>query len=134
MSARRRKRPPVEFRIRLYFDTDDDLIDWLDSLDDDAVPSAPHRTKNQGVREALRRGIAAAQGQPSGPVAATAAWDLSDVRRVVEAAVETTLARLGGQVATPALREANVSTVAPSEDDEAEGLLDTLGESLVLKD
>jgi hypothetical protein len=126
MSARRRKRPPVEFRIRLYFDTDDDLIDWLDSLDDDAVPNAPHRTKNQGVKEALRRGIAAAQGQPSGPVAATAAWDLSDVRRVVEAAVETALARLGGQVAT--------STVAPSEDDEAEGLLDALGESLVLRD
>lgn len=120
MPAWRRKRPPVEFRIRLYFDTDDDLIDWLDSLDEQ-----PHKTKNQGVKEALRRGIGAIPDQSPGPVAATVAWDLADVRRVVEAAVETALARLGGQVAT---------SVAPSEDDEAEGLLDALGESLVLKD
>jgi hypothetical protein len=126
MPTRRKKQPPVEFRIRLYFDADDDLIDWLDSLDDDVVPNAPYRTKNQGVKEALRRGITAAPGQPSGPVAATAAWDLADVRRVVEAAVETALARLGGQGAT--------STVALSEDDEEEDLLDALGESLVLKD
>jgi hypothetical protein len=111
----------VRLHLRLYAGQDDELIRWLEQFDDQ-----PYGAKTQAVKDALLRGLGEAPGQASGPAAATAAWDLSDVRRVVEAAVETALARFGGQVITP--------TVAPSEDDEAEGLLDALGESLVLKD
>jgi hypothetical protein len=50
--------------------------------------------------------------------------DLAEIRAVVEAAVEAALARLEGAV---------VARPAPDAvDDEAERLLDTLGEALVL--
>ena len=93
----------------------DDLLRWLAGME-----GQPYGAKSQAVKEALRRGLGMSSSAGSGG----AAVDLAEIRAVVEAAVEAALARLeGAVVARPA---------EPSADDEAERLLDALGESLVL--
>ena len=117
--ARRRK--TVEFRIRLYSGQDDELIRWLEQFND-----KPYGVKSQAVKEALLRGIGSDPGQPT--AAAIPALDLAEVRRVVEAAVATALARFEGQVSGA------VPAHPPEEDEETEDLLDSLGAALTLQD
>lgn len=130
MSRRsRRRQADVQLHIRLYPGQDDELLRWLEQFE-----VQPYGVKTQAVKEALRHGIDSAS-RPAGTPALDPAVDLSgqslaEIRRVIEAAVETSLARLtstlqgGRQIGTAA---------APEEDDETEGLLDALGEALVLK-
>jgi hypothetical protein len=106
---------PLELRVRLYPGPDDDLLRWLVGME-----GQPYGAKSQAVKEALRRGL----GMNSSAAPAGAAVDLAEIRAVVEAALEAALARLEGAV---------IARAAPdSADDEAERLLDALGESLVL--
>ena len=106
---------PLELRVRLYPGSDDDLLRWLAGME-----GQPYGMKSQAVKEALRRGLGV--GLPAAPAGAVV--DLAEIRAVVEAAVEGALARLEGAV---------VARPAPdAADDEAERLLDALGESLVL--
>ena len=107
---------PLELRVRLYPGPDDDLLRWLAGME-----GQPYGMKSQAVKEALRRGLG--MNSPAAP--AGAAVDLAEIRAVVEAAVEAALARLEGTVIARAAPE-------PSADDEAERLLDALGDSLVL--
>lgn len=104
----------VELKIRLYAGRDDDLIEWLRQFDED------YGVRGWAVRAALRRGIG------GGPASETAGGcDLSEIRRVVEAAVSSALARCGGRLAPPA---------SEGDDEETEGLLDSLGAALVLEE
>jgi len=106
----------MRFTLRLSPDRDDDLLRWLGGME-----GQPYGAKSQAVKEALRRGLG--MNSPAAP--AGAAVDLAEIRAVVEAAVEAALARLEGSVIARAAPE-------PSADDEAERLLDALGESLVM--
>ena len=117
MVSRKRKRGEIHLSVRLYRGQDDDLIGWLEQFD-----GQPYGVKTQVVKEALRRSLGAGIGQ-----AATTppALDLAEVRRVVEAAMASALARFEGQMI-------GAPGAALGEDDEAEGLLDALGNSLVL--
>jgi len=113
----KRRKTEVHLHIRLYPEQDDELLHWLEQLDD-----RPYGLKSQAVKEALLRGIEG--GSDAGGSTAT---DLSEVRRVVEAAVETALSRWQGQMVV-------APSPSPTEDNEAEDLLDALGEALVLRD
>jgi hypothetical protein len=105
----------VKLTVRLYPGSDDDLLRWLAGME-----GQPYGMKSQAVKEALRRGLG--MNSPAAP--AGAAVDLAEIRAVVEAAVEAALARLEGAV---------VARPAPdAADDEAERLLDALGEVLML--
>jgi len=105
----------VKLTVRLYPGSDDDLLRWLAGME-----GQPYGAKSQAVKEALRRGL----GMNSPATPAGAAVDLAEIRAVVEAAVEAALARLeGAVVARP---------VPDAADDEAERLLDALGEVLML--
>lgn len=117
--SRKRKRGEIHLSLRLYWGQDDDLIGWLEKFD-----GQPYGVKTQAVKEALRRNLGAGGEQAA---AAQPAVDLAEVRRVVEAAVTSALARFEGQVH-------GVAAGVPGEDDEAEDLLDALGDSLVLGD
>jgi hypothetical protein len=120
----KRRQIEVQLHIRLYPGQDDELLHWLEQFDD-----RPYGVKSQAVKEALLRGVEGAAAPGGAPVidhSAALMASLSEVRRVVEAAVETALSRFQGQVVA--------ATVPPStEDDEADDLLDTLGENLVLR-
>jgi hypothetical protein len=114
-SSRRSVEDGPQLTIRLYPGPDDDLLRWLAGME-----GQPYGAKSQAVKEALRRGLG--MNSPAAP--AGAAVDLAEIRAVVEAAVEAALARLEGAV---------IARPAPdSADDEAERLLDALGDSLVL--
>ncbi|MBN1814552.1 MAG: hypothetical protein JXA14_22120 [Anaerolineae bacterium] len=118
---RRRSQQPIKFTLRFYPGQDDDLIRWLDGLDEKQVGA-----KAQTIKEMLRQvlGSKAIQGARSAGV-----WDLAEVRRVVEAGVTSALARLEGQrigCARP--------VQADEDDDEVEMLLGALDQSLVLRD
>ena len=87
--ARRKKR--VELKIRLYPGQDDELIRWIASLND-----LPWGGKSQRVKEALLRGIS--NDHSGEPTVTPAAFDLAEIRRVVEVATESALGRFGGQI------------------------------------
>ncbi len=108
------KLKPVVLNIRLYPGTDDDLIAWLNTLDDLHFGGKTH-----AVREALRRGVNQSKDD-------AAQIDLGEVRRVVEAAVESALARFEGNLI-------GAEAVSNPERD-AESLLDDLGSALMLED
>jgi hypothetical protein len=91
------------------------------SLDD-----LPWGEKAQRVKHALLRGIRDNHGRKSTADSAPDVVNLAEIRRVVEAGVESALMRFGGQMV-----RADVATDA-DQDDEAEALLDGLGASLVL--
>ena len=118
MSRRRRKRPPIKFTLRLYPGQDDDLIRWLDGLDESLVGA-----KSQAVKEAIRRGRDGIETSPTATVALD--LDLAQIRQVVEAAVEAGLSRR-----IPALVQATGPD--PDESSEVDDLLDDLQRSLVL--
>ena len=131
---RKSRLPPIQVILRFYPGPDDDLIQWLDGLDEE-----PTRTKTQALKEAIRRGIGAEHGLSGaeGPLQATVAapaLDLVEVRRVVEAAVTSALGRFActrqgeGQVVGAA------ATTPAEEDDEVEDLLEGFQYSLVLGD
>ena len=125
---RKSRLPPIQVILRFYPGQDDDLIQWLDGLDEE-----PTRTKTQALKEALRRGIGPEHGLSGaeGPLQATVATpalDLVEVRRVVEAAVTSALGRFEGQVVGAA------ATTPAEEDDEVEDLLEGFQYSLVLGD
>lgn len=109
---------PVRLTLRFYPGQDDDLLRWLGELDEDRLTA-----KNQAVKERLRMAVGA--GSPETGVAAPA-LDLAGVRQVVEAAVASALSRIEGQVVGAA------STAGMDEEDEVDGLLDALGQALVL--
>ena len=125
MSRRsRRRQADVQLHIRLYPGQDDELLRWLEQFE-----VQPYGVKSQAVKEALRHGIDP-DSRPTGAAALDPAVELSgqslaEIRRVIEAAIETGLARFEGRVSR--------ADAAPDEDDETEGLLDALGEALVLK-
>ncbi len=124
---KRRRNADVQLHIRLYPGQDDDLIDWAEELDEQ-----PFGLKGQAVKEALRRGTRT----DSGPTAAaTPALDLAQVRLVVEAAVETALARyalvLPGQGGGGADGATGAGT---GEDEELDALLDAMSATLVVSD
>jgi hypothetical protein len=117
--SRKRKRGEVHLSLRLYWGQDDDLIGWLEQFD-----GQPYGVKTQAVKEALRRNLSTDGGQA---MASQPSLDLAEVRRVVEAAIASALARFEGQMP-------GAVATAPGEDDEAEDLLDALGDSLVLEE
>jgi len=126
MSRRsRRRQASIQLHIRLYPGQDDGLIRWLEQFDDQ-----PYGVKSRAVKETLLRGIEdctsnTAASSPSHSAELTAG--LVEIRRVVEAAIETGLARFEGRINAPA-------HIMSEEDDETEDLLDALGEALILKD
>ena len=101
-----RLRPHVKLTLRIYAERDEDLYRWLQGLED-----LPYGHKAQVVKEVLRRGLAQAgvSGGSEAPVdaeavqrAVTAALSdvLTDLRRIVEAAVATALAEVQVMTAT----------------------------------
>lgn len=149
------KRGETQLHIRLYPGQDDELLEWLATLD-----GKPYGEKARAVKAALRRSIETAAA-PAPPVvdpstlrtviedaiatfaprpdlselrqaleaaiaAASAKVDLSELRQVVEAAVDTALARFGARPVD--------GVAATEEDDETEALLDDLQTALVLTD
>ena len=117
---RKSRLPPIQVILRFYPGQDDDLIHWLDGLDEGST-----RTKTQALKETLRRGIGVEALQAT---VAAPALDLVEVRRVVEAAVTSALSRFEGEVVGAA------ATTPTDEDDEVEDLLEGLQYSLVLGD
>lgn len=119
--ARLKKYDPIKKTFRLYpgRDPDDTIIEWLSGFADSA-----HGVEGAELKAALARGIT---GGSNGAEAAAGAVDvdLGQIRQVVEAGVAAGMARFTGSV--------DVAETA-TEDDEAEGLLDRLGGSLVLEE
>lgn len=89
----------IRCRFRLYPGRDDDLIEWVKSLD-----NLPYGGKGQAVKEALRKGLGfSVQGStgvrelgssthaPTHPSSQAQDELLLDIRRVVEAAVSEAL-------------------------------------------
>lgn len=103
--------------LRLRPGQDDDLIRWLEQMD-----GRPYGVKSQAVKEAIRRGIGQVTPQNSTPVV-----DLGEIRAVVEAAVESALARLEGIAVARAVS-------GTDQDDETEALLDSLDAALVMRE
>ncbi len=100
-----RLRPHVKLTLRIYAERDEDLYRWLQGLED-----LPYGYKAQVVKEVLRCGLAqaGASGGGEAPVdaeavqrAVTAALSdvLTDLRRIVEAAVATALTEVQVTVA-----------------------------------
>jgi hypothetical protein len=118
MTRRRQGLRPIKFTLRFYPGQDDDLICWLDELDEEQIGA-----KTQAMKEALRRGMRADQLQAAAPAPAL---DLVEIRRVVEAAVASALSRFEGKVVGAA------ATTPADEDDEVEDLLEGFQYSLVL--
>ena len=92
----------IRCRFRLYPGRDDDLIEWVKSLD-----NLPYGGKGQAIKEALRKGLGfSVQGStgatglgrcthaPTHPGSPTQDDFLLDIRRVVEAAVSKALNQL----------------------------------------
>lgn len=140
--SRKRKRGEIHLSLRLYWGQDDDLIGWMEQFD-----GQPYGVKTQAVKEALRRNLGTDGGQAT---AAPSALDpsiacdelrrvelsgqsLAEVRRVVEAAMTSTLARFACTLQGEG-QMIGAAVAVPGEDDEAEGLLDALGDSLVLEE
>lgn len=118
--GRTRKAPPIKHTVRFYPGEDDDLIDGLDEL-----AAQPGKTINQIFKDALRQLLRGA-GLDEPATQVEAAINLAEIRQVVEAGVESALARFDGQI--------RASSPIADEDYEAEAWLDGLGTELVLDD
>lgn len=118
MTRRGRGLRPIKFTLRFYPGQDDDLIHWLDDLDEEQIGA-----KTQAMKEALRRGMRADPLQATGTAPEL---DMVEVRRVVEAAVASALSRFEGLIGDSA------ATTPAEEDDEVENLLEGFQYSLVL--
>ena len=119
MTRRRRGPRPIKFTLRFYPGQDDDLIRWLDELEEHLG------AKTQAMKDALRRGLRTDLLQATAP---PPELDMVEVRRVVEAAVVSALGRFEGQVVGAK------GTTPAEEDDEVEDLLEAFQYSLVLGD
>lgn len=100
----------VRVTLRLHPQKDEDLIRWLNAQE----PGM----RNQRIKEALRRGLGMEAERSASEV------DLGEIRAVVEAAVESALARWGGLALSPR----KVETV----EDETERTLDGMMQTLML--
>jgi hypothetical protein len=118
MTRRRRGLRPIKFTLRFYPGQDDDLIHWLDELNEEQIGA-----KTQAMKDALRRGMRTDSLQAT---ALAPALDLVEVRQVVEAAVASALGRFEGNVVGA------TATTPAEEDDEVEDLLEGLQYTLVL--
>jgi hypothetical protein len=120
----RREQSPVKVTLRFRPGQDDDLIQWLQSLD-----SLHFGAKSQALKDALRRGLRTGNSESDSELpsnSAGIALDLSELRQVVEAAVDTALGRFEGQIG------GGTKVTSSAEDDETEALLDNLEAALVL--
>ena len=110
-------------RIRLDSRHDEDLIGWLAELN-----HLPFGTKGQIIKQTLRRGLGVSSQQTKKPT--TEAFDsqelLSDIRRVVEATLESVISRLS---ITPLTTDPRLSVP-----DEIDALLDDFGANLMMLD
>lgn len=113
MSRKRRKAEIKQLHIRLYPGQDDELIEWLESLN-----GLPVGEKSRRIREALCQGIKANDSEETKALAI----DLSEIRKIVEAAVAQALAGFRIEAAKASVEE----------DDGTEEILENLGASLVL--
>lgn len=102
--------------LRLFAGKDDDLLAWLESL------HVPHGEKGETIKNAIRRGLALPQETPS--AALEAGTLLADIRQVVEATLQTTLAGLSLYPAE--------SAEATEADETIEACLYGLGQELLL--
>ena len=118
---RRKKQQPIKFTLRFYPGQDDDLIQWLDRLDEKLVG-----IKAQTMKEVLRQGLGSEPGQT---LPGASSLDLAEVRRVVEAGVASVLGQWDGQGGIGAR-----DTPPEEQDDEVEYLLAALHNSLVVGD
>lgn len=107
--------------VRFYPGPDDDLLQWLATLD-----TLPFGGKSQAIKEMLRRGLGT--GTPSATPAAPAAVDLSgwlpEIRRALAAELDQRQFTAAG---TPPVAH-------PDEAAEAEALLEQLTANLILED
>jgi hypothetical protein len=115
------RRGTEELKLRFYPGQHDDIIAWLRQFD-----GKPHGAKSQETIEALRRGIGSGACVDQFTATAAPALDLSELRQVVEAAVDTALGRFEGQIG------GGTKVTSSAEDDETEALLDNLEAALVL--
>ena len=107
----------IQIITRLYPGTDDDLLEWY------AAQGDHYGARSHAIKQALRRGIAAANAPPpSPPMGGKQAIDLGEMRDVVEAAVVTAMSRYSV-----------AANIGDDEAEETEQLLDDLGKALILE-
>ncbi len=130
MARTRPNARPIKFTLRLYPGQDEDLICWLAGLDEEKIG-----TKTRAVKEMLRNGLAGEQsGGPVHEGVIAPALDLAAVRRVVEAAVDSSLERLAWPRPGEGQGLGRDWPPTSEPDDEVEDLLDTLEQALVLEE
>lgn len=117
-----------QLKIRLYPDQDALLLDWLEELD-----QLSYGVKSKTIKETLLRGLNLDVRTPGASSGTNAAFDtgelLSDIRRVMEATLESAVSRLAITPLT-AVRQPNV----PEPDDAIDALLDDFGANLMMLD
>ena len=116
-----------ELRVRLYPDQDEKLFIWLEELN-----KLPYGEKSKAVKETLLRGLNLDGRSAAYNCGTTAAFDtgslLSDIRRVMEATLESAISRLS---ITP-LTAHPQST--PDDAHAIDALLDDFGANLMMLD
>jgi hypothetical protein len=112
------KHKSVAYLLRLYPGRDDELIHWLGRF------GKSYGVKSNAIKEALRRGIGSAGVEELSVT--TAAVDMAEIRRVVEAAVAQAVTSFGGQIGGGAVPDRD-----EAEEEEVEAMLDRLGATLV---
>lgn len=106
--------------VRFYPGPDDDLIAWLQTLDE-----LPFGGRAQAIREMLRRGLGhSAQATPAAPAAVDLSGWLPEIRRALAAELDQRQFTAAG---TPPVAH-------PDEAAEAEALLAQLTANLILED
>jgi len=110
---------PQELKItlRLYPGPDDELIVWLNGL------NLPYGKKGEAIKDALRRGLG--QSATTNPATLDAGSLLADIRQVIEASIQTSLAGLA--VNPPAANETDQT-------EQVEDRLSRLDRDLTLND
>jgi len=114
----------LRLHIRLYGGQDDDLIAWFETLND-----LHFGGKSHAVKTALRRGLGLAEGGNGNGNGngGKPDLDLAEIRAVVEAAVATAVASLGGEIQGGASGSAG-----KREEEEIEAALDRLGAAVMM--
>lgn len=116
-----------ELRVRLYPDQDEKLFTWLEELN-----KLPFGVKSKTVKETLRRGLNLDSRSAALNQGANVALDtgelLSDIRRVMEATLESAISRLS---ITPLTA---VPQTSPDDENEIDALLDNFGTNLMMLD
>jgi hypothetical protein len=107
--------------VRFYPGPDDDLIAWLQTLDE-----LPFGGRAQAIREMLRRGLGhSAQATPAAPAAVDLSGWLPEIRRALAAELDQR------QLTASGTTQAAVGN--HGEASEAEALLDQLTANLILE-